>query len=91
MPVNSVFFGRRFNSQIYNEALGDICTDWILREYSGWLELKRELTLAEKWIQKNRYIYIHGTPYEEQLGNLFPQAASECQTRTLLNCLTMFK
>ena len=52
-----------------------------LREYSGWLELKRELTPAEKWIQKiDTFIYMV-PPTKNTWENPFRQAASGCQTR----------
>ena len=68
MPVNSVFFGRKFYSQIYNEALGDIYTDWILTRILWLAGAEEGINSGGKVDTKNRYIYIHGTPYEEQLG-----------------------
>ena len=91
MPINSVFFGRRFNSQIYNEALGDVDTDWILTRILWLAGAEEGINSGGKVDTKNRYIYIHGTPTKNTWENPFRQAASGCQTRTLLNCLTMLK
>ena len=91
MPVNSVFLEGDLILKYIMKRLGMSIRIGFLREYSGWLELKRELTPAEKWIQKiDTFIYMV-LPTKNNWENPFPQAASECQTRTLLSCLTMFK
>ena len=70
LPVNSVFVGRR--------PTGEIFTPGMMDEFPGrdWI-LSRILWLSGKQVGYNRlgdvdtmrrYIYIHGTPYEDQLG-----------------------
>ena len=70
LPVNSVFVGRRPTGEIFNPAMLDDFPDrdWILT---------RILWLSGKQLGFNRlgdvdtmqrYIYIHGTAYEDQLG-----------------------
>ena len=68
MPINSVFFGRKFNSQIYNEALGDIDTDWILTRILWLAGAEEGINSGGKVDTKNRYIYIHGTHEEGLIG-----------------------
>ena len=91
MPVNSVFLEGDLILKYIMKRLGISVRIGFLQEYSGWLELKRELTLAEKWIQKIDTSIYMVPPTKNNWENPSPQAASECQTRTLLNCLTMFK
>ena len=69
-PINSVFVGRRPTGEIFNFEL--------MEHYPGrdWI-LSRIMWLSGKEIGFNRlgnvdtmrrYIYIHGTPYEDELG-----------------------
>lgn len=68
MPINSIFVGRVFNLIIYNDALKHSKTDWILTRIL-WLEgIESGFNCGGIVDTKNRYIYIHGTPYEDQLG-----------------------
>ncbi len=70
LPVNTVFVGRR--------PTGEIFTPRMINDFPGrdWI-LSRILWLSGKQPGFNRlghvdtmqrYIYIHGTPYEDQLG-----------------------
>lgn len=70
LPINSVFVGRR--------PTGEIFTPRMMSEFPGrdWM-LSRIMWLSGKQPGFNRlgdvdtmkrYIYIHGTPYEDQLG-----------------------
>ena len=68
MPVNSIFIGRKFNSQVYSEALWDNDSDWILTRILWLAGTEDGINSGGKVDTKNRYIYIHGTPYEDQLG-----------------------
>ena len=68
MPVNSIFIGRKFNSQVYSEALGDNDVDWILTRILWLAGTEDGINSGGKVDTKNRYIYIHGAPYEDQLG-----------------------
>ncbi|MDX1348538.1 MAG: L,D-transpeptidase [Thiomicrorhabdus chilensis] len=69
-PINSVFIGRRLTGEIYSPALA---ADYPKRD---WI-LSRILWLSGKEFGKNRlgqvdtmqrYIYIHGTPDSEPMG-----------------------
>ena len=75
MPVNSIFIGREFNFQVYNETLGDRDIDWILTRILWLAGAEDGKNAGGKVDTKNRYIYIHGTPYEDQLGK---PASSGC-------------
>ena len=68
MPVNSIFIGREFNFEVYHDALGDIHTDWILTRILWLAGSEDGMNAGGNVDTKNRYIYIHGTPYEDQLG-----------------------
>jgi len=68
MPVNSIFIGREFNFEVYHDALGDIYTDWILTRILWLAGSEDGMNAGGNVDTKNRYIYIHGTPYEDQLG-----------------------
>lgn len=70
-PINSVFRGRR--------QTGEICTPELVERYPGrdWI-LSRIMWLSGCEIGKNRlgdvdtmrrFIYIHGTPYETDIGS----------------------
>ena len=88
MPINSVFFGRKFNSQIYNEALGDVDTDWILTRILWLAGAEEGINSGGKVDTKNRYIYIHGTPYEEHLGK---PVSSGCIRMSNQDIIELFK
>ncbi|MDC3067220.1 L,D-transpeptidase [Pseudomonadota bacterium] len=75
MPVNSIFIGREFNFQVYNETLGDRDIDWILTRILWLAGAEDGKNAGGKVDTKNRYIYIHGTPYEDELGK---PASSGC-------------
>jgi lipoprotein-anchoring transpeptidase ErfK/SrfK len=70
-PLNSVFIGRRPTGEIYDEALAKQYPgrDWILTRilWLGGLEAgkNRYGDVDTCW----RYIYIHGTPDEQEIGS----------------------
>lgn len=68
MPINSIFVGRVFNFKIYSDALGDSQTDWILTRILWLAGIENGFNCGGNVDTKTRYIYIHGTPYEDQLG-----------------------
>lgn len=70
MPVNTVFRGRRPTGEIYSEALAaqHPQRDWILTRIlwlSGLEPGKNRLGQVDSM---RRYIYIHGTPDTEPMG-----------------------
>ena len=70
MPVNTVFKGRRPTGELYSAKLAEIFPerDWILTRIL-WLS-GRELGYNRlgKVDSMRRYIYIHGTPDSEPMG-----------------------
>lgn len=68
-PINSVFIGREFTFQIYSSALGDNQTDWILTRILWLAGCEEGFNCGGDVDTKTRFIYIHGTPYEDQLGH----------------------
>ncbi|UNU73038.1 L,D-transpeptidase [Moraxella nasovis] len=74
-PLGSVFVGRQFTGEIYDECLGQafLERDWILSRIL-WLEglevgVNRGKTLEGILCDtRERYIYIHGTPDTEPMG-----------------------
>lgn len=69
-PVNTVFVGRRPTGEIYTPALREAAPDrdWILTRilWLSGLELGKNRLGDVDTMQ--RYIYIHGTPDDVQLG-----------------------
>ncbi len=69
-PINTVFVGRRPTKEIYNRELGEQFPgrDWILTRIL-WLSGKQvDFNRLGNVDTMRRYIYIHGTPYENELG-----------------------
>ncbi len=70
LPINSVFVGRRPTGEIFNQKLGQQYPnrDWILTRIL-WLSGKQPgFNRLGDVDTMRRYIYIHGTPYEQELG-----------------------
>lgn len=89
LPINSVFVGRRSTGEIFTPAMMNEFPgrDWILSRIM-WLSGKQPgfNRLGEVDTMK-RYIYIHGTPYEDQLG----QAVSHgCIRMSNLDVIDLF-
>ena len=69
-PINSVFVGRRPTGEIYSAdlALQNPTRDWILSRIL-WLSGKElGLNRLDSVDTMQRYIYIHGTPDSEPMG-----------------------
>ena len=69
-PVNSVFVARRPTGEIYTEQLGreHPGRDWILTRILWLSGLEPGRNRLGDVDTMRRYIYIHGTPYEAQIG-----------------------
>lgn len=70
-PVNTVFVGRRPTGEIFAPHMLNKYPDrdWILSRII-WLSGKQPgFNRLGEVDSMRRYIYIHGTPYENQLGN----------------------
>lgn len=70
-PLNTVFVGRRPTGEVYSSELGakHLGRDWILTRIlwlSGLEPGKNRLGQVDTM---RRFIYIHGTPYEGELGS----------------------
>ncbi len=75
MPINSVFVGRKFTGEIYDETLAQTFPDrdWILTRIL-WLQgcemgfnqgVDSDGVCCDSF---RRYIYIHGTPDSQEMG-----------------------
>lgn len=69
-PLNTVFVGRRPTGEIYSQRLGreQPDRDWILTRILWLSGMQPGLNRLGNVDTMRRYIYIHGTPYEAQLG-----------------------
>ena len=69
--VGSVFVGRRTTGEIWSAELAQAEPerDWILSRILWLSGLETGINRLAKVDTMRRYIYIHGTPYEEQIGH----------------------
>ena len=70
-PLNAVFVGRRPTGEIYSAELGakHPGRDWVLTRILWLSGLEPGKNRLGRVDTMRRYIYIHGTPYEEELGS----------------------
>ena len=70
MPVNTVFAGRRPTGEIFSQDLyqEQPDRDWILTRILWLSGSEPGFNRLGKVDTMRRYIYIHGTPYEDQVG-----------------------
>lgn len=70
MPAGSVFRGRRWTGEIYSPALGEQSPerDWILTRILWLCGLETGFNRGGQVDSQRRYIYIHGTPPSEPMG-----------------------
>lgn len=70
MPINSVFVARQATGEIYSDELAKQYPqrDWILSRIL-WLQgLEQDFNCGDGCDTYQRYIYIHGTPDSEAMG-----------------------
>lgn len=69
-PENSVYVGRRFTGEIYNESLAEAFPqrDWILTRILWLCGREPGVNRLGSVDTMQRYIYIHGTPDSEPMG-----------------------
>ncbi len=69
-PLNTVFVGRRPTGEIYNEALAKAHPkrDWILTRILWLSGLEKGVNRLGQVDTMQRYIYLHGTPDSEPMG-----------------------
>ncbi|WP_163557462.1 L,D-transpeptidase [Halomonas sp. NO4] len=70
LPVGAVFRGRRFTREVYSEALAAAHPgrDWILTRILWLCGLERGINRGGDVDSQRRYIYLHGTPPSEPMG-----------------------
>lgn len=70
LPINSVLIGRRPTGEIYSETLREACPgrDWILSRILWLTGMERGRNRGGKVDTLRRYIYIHGCPDSESMG-----------------------
>lgn len=69
-PENAVFVGRRFTGEIYTSALAENAPgrDWILSRILWLGGCESGFNRGGQCDSQRRYIYIHGTPDTEPMG-----------------------
>ena len=69
-PINAVFVGRRPTGEVYTASLGAAQPerDWVLTRILWLSGLEPGINRLGDVDSMRRYIYIHGTPYETDLG-----------------------
>lgn len=70
LPINSVFIARQWTGEVYSTELAEQFPqrDWILSRIL-WLQgLEDGFNKGEGCDTKQRYIYLHGTPDSEPMG-----------------------
>lgn len=74
-PLGAVFVGRRWTGEVYSPelAVANPGRDWILSRILWLCGSELGVNRGGQVDTQRRYIYIHGTPYDEQIG----QAASQ--------------
>lgn len=70
LPINSVFVARQPTGEIYSEQLAAAypARDWILTRILWLTGLEAGVNQGEGCDSHARYIYIHGTPDSEPMG-----------------------
>ncbi|MFQ3789687.1 L,D-transpeptidase family protein [Halomonas sp. A29] len=69
-PVGAVFRGRRPTGEVYSAALADAQPgrDWILTRILWLCGLERNVNRGGDVDSQRRYIYLHGTPPDQPMG-----------------------
>src|SRR5690606_15661971 len=66
-PAGAVFCGRRPTGEVYSEALAETYPqrDWILTRILWLCGLERGVNRGGDVDSQRRYIYLHGTPFDQ--------------------------
>ncbi len=93
MPVNTVFRGRRPTGEIYSEALAKTAPqrDWILSRIlwlSGLEPGKNRLGNVDSM---RRFIYIHGTPDSEPMGQPLSHGCIRMRNDAVIELFSLVK
>jgi lipoprotein-anchoring transpeptidase ErfK/SrfK len=69
-PINTVFVGRRPTGEVYDAALAEVHPqrDWILTRILWLSGLEKGVNRLGQVDTMQRYIYLHGTPDSEPMG-----------------------
>jgi len=86
LPVNSVFVGRRPTGEIYSAGLdrSQPGRDWILTRILWLSGLEPGFNRLGDVDTMRRYIYIHGTPYEDDIGKPVSKGCIRMRNRDLI-------
>lgn len=90
-PVNSVFRGRRPSGEIYQQGMRDQYPgrDWILTRILWLSGVEPGFNRLGNVDTMRRYIYIHGTPDEIELGRPGSHGCVRMRNRDLLELFEM--
>ncbi len=92
-PENSVFVGRRFSGEIFNEELNRQYPerDWILTRIMWLSGLEVGFNRLGKVDTMRRYIYIHGCPDSDRLGEPTSHGCIKMRNRDLIKLFEQVK
>ena len=84
--VGTVFVGRRSTGEIYSAKLAQTAPDrdWILSRILWLSGLEKGLNRLANVDTMRRYIYIHGTPYENDIGKPVSHGCNRMRTTDLI-------
>ena len=90
---NSVFVGRRFSGEIFNEELNRQYPerDWILTRIMWLSGLEVGFNRLGKVDTMRRYIYIHGCPDSDRLGEPTSHGCIKMRNRDLIKLFEQVK
>lgn len=85
-PENAVFVGRRFSGEIYTPALGEQYPDrdWVLTRILWLTGLEPGRNRGGQVDSLRRYIYIHGCPDSEPMGEPRSHGCIRMRNRELM-------
>lgn len=89
-PMDAVFRGRRWTGEVYTPALGEQSPDrdWILTRILWLCGLERGFNRGANVDAQRRFIYLHGTPSSEPMGQPLSHGCIRLKRDDLLHVFT---
>jgi len=86
-PINTVFVGRRPTGEVYDAALAEAHPqrDWILTRILWLSGLEKGVNRLGQVDTMQRYIYLHGTPDSEPMGQPFSHGCVRMRNTDILD------
>ena len=91
LPAGTVFRGRRPTGERYNKALAEAYPgrDWILTRILWLCGLERGVNRGGDVDSQRRYIYLHGTPPDQPMGEPLSHGCIRMRDEALLALFTL--